>query len=98
VASHDEVASWKKEHGDFAGIGFFQDLTTVQSLAMNASLSERLVFIGHRKRSSSVDDDIHVIEKMKGCLFPCCCCKQTHHRPNRMHTTFDMPNGPFTVA
>jgi hypothetical protein len=34
-------------------------------------------------------DDSHVIEKVKGCLFPCFYCKQTHHGPNQMQ--IDMP-------
>jgi hypothetical protein len=38
------------------------------------------------------DDDIHMIEKVKGYLFPWCCCKQTHHRPNQ-HA--HIMNGPF---
>jgi hypothetical protein len=38
----------------------------------------------------SLDDDIHVIEKVKGfILLPQCYCMKTQHRPNRMQ--IDIP-------
>ncbi len=45
LANHDPGSSFRREHGPFAGVGFFQDL----ALASNA----RHGFIGHRARSSS---------------------------------------------
>ena len=53
VASHEKGNSWKIEHGEFAGVGFFQDLWTVQNMAKSFSAHNRLAFIGHKHRSSS---------------------------------------------
>jgi hypothetical protein len=39
--------------------------------------------------SLSLDDYIHVIEKVNDCFLLWFCCKQTHHRTNRMQ--FNVP-------
>jgi hypothetical protein len=47
-----------------------------------------------REFEVSQDDDIHVIEKVKGCLLPWFCCKQTHHHcPIRMQIDMPTTNG-----
>jgi hypothetical protein len=40
----------------------------------------------------SLDDDIHVIEKVKGCFSPCFYCKQTNHPSNRMQIIMPTTN------
>jgi hypothetical protein len=77
VASHSKGESWRSEHGDFAGIGFYQDLWLVQNLVKShasAAAIGRLAFIGHKSgRSSSTlirELIIYNSEKKKGNLVP----------------------------
>ena len=44
----------------------------------------------------SQDNDIHEIEKVKGCLFPWFCCKQTHYGLNGMQ--IDTRTLPFDLV
>jgi hypothetical protein len=44
----------------------------------------------------SQDDDIHVIEKVKGFILPQFYCMKTYHRPNRMQ--INMPTVPDRIV
>mmetsp|Transcript_29455 Transcript_29455/g.53962 ORF Transcript_29455/g.53962 Transcript_29455/m.53962 type:complete len:260 (+) Transcript_29455:625-1404(+) len=52
IAPHIKSASWRKEHGPFAGVGFYQDLAFVTNQIIQVPTSMK-AFIGSNKRSSS---------------------------------------------